>query len=59
MAYDKGLAELLRTDLADHAGIEEKKMFGGLAFMLNGNMLLYQINIIIIGKIVMLNVKTK
>lgn len=39
MAYDEGLAELLRTDLADHAGIEEKKMFGGLAFMLNGNML--------------------
>ncbi len=39
MAYDEGLAELLRGDLADQPGIEEKKMFGGLCFMLNGNML--------------------
>ena len=39
MAYDEGLAELLRGDLADLVGIEEKKMFGGMAFMLNGNML--------------------
>ncbi|MCG6902758.1 MAG: TfoX/Sxy family protein [Rhodobacter sp.] len=39
MAYDEGLAELLRGDLADIAGIDEKRMFGGLAFMLNGNML--------------------
>jgi len=39
MAYDEGLAELLRGDLAETAGIGEKRMFGGLAFMLNGNML--------------------
>ena len=39
MAYDEGLAELLRGDLADTGGIEEKNMFGGMAFMLNGNML--------------------
>ena len=39
MAYDKGLAELLRGDLADLPGVAEKKMFGGMAFMLNGNML--------------------
>lgn len=39
MAYDEGLAELLRADLADMPGITEKRMFGGLAYMLNGNML--------------------
>lgn len=38
MAYDEGLAELMRSDLADIAGITEKKMFGGLCFMLDGNM---------------------
>lgn len=39
MAYDEGLAQILRDDLHDVAGISEKRMFGGLAFMLNGNML--------------------
>jgi len=39
MAYDEGLAEIMRGDLAPLAGISEKKMFGGIAFMLNGNML--------------------
>lgn len=39
MAYDEGLAQLLRDDLADQDGITEKKMFGGIAFMLWGNML--------------------
>lgn len=39
MAFDEGLAQILRDDLADRNGITEKKMFGGLAFMLNGNML--------------------
>ena len=38
MAYDEGLAELMRGDFVDEPGIAEKKMFGGLAFMLNGNM---------------------
>lgn len=38
MAYDEGLAELMRGDLMDVPGIEEKKMFGGLAFMHHGNM---------------------
>ena len=27
MAFDEGLAELIRTDLADHSGVEEKQMF--------------------------------
>jgi len=39
MAYDEGLAELLRNDVADIGAITEKKMFGGLCFMLEGHML--------------------
>lgn len=38
MAYDEGHAEILRELLTDHHGIVEKKMFGGLCFMKNGNM---------------------
>ena len=40
MAYDEELAERIRTLLGDRAGLTEKKMFGGLGFMLNGNMLI-------------------
>lgn len=39
MAYDEGHLALLRDDLVDTPGISEKKMFGGICFMLNGNML--------------------
>jgi len=39
MAYDEGHAEILRELLRDHSGISERKMFGGLCFMQNGNML--------------------
>lgn len=39
MAYDEGLAEILRGDLTDTPGIVEKRMFGGLCFLLHGNML--------------------
>lgn len=38
MAYDEKLAERMRTILADRTDVVEKKMFGGLAFMLAGNM---------------------
>jgi TfoX/Sxy family transcriptional regulator of competence genes len=38
MAYDEDLANRLRELLADEDAITEKKMFGGLAFLLNGNM---------------------
>lgn len=38
MAYDEGLAQRIREKLDEHSGITEKKMFGGIAFMLNGNM---------------------
>jgi TfoX/Sxy family transcriptional regulator of competence genes len=39
MAYDEGLAQTLRGALAGRAGISERKMFGGLCFMVDGNML--------------------
>jgi TfoX/Sxy family transcriptional regulator of competence genes len=38
MAYDEELAARIRHLLADEAGVVEKKMFGGLAFLVNGNM---------------------
>ena len=38
MAYDEGLAERLRDALSEQRNLTEKKMFGGLAFMLNGHM---------------------
>ena len=39
MAYDEGLAEIMREALGDLDGMSEKKMFGGLCFLLNGNMI--------------------
>ena len=39
MAYDEGHAQILRDLLVNTANITEKKMFGGLCFMQNGNML--------------------
>jgi hypothetical protein len=39
MAFDETLAARIRQALARRNGIEEKKMFGGIAFLLNGNML--------------------
>ena len=38
MAYDEELAQIMRDEFASLAGITEKKMFGGLYFLLNGNM---------------------
>ena len=38
MAYDEGLAQRLRESLADADGLTERRMFGGIAFMLGGNM---------------------
>ncbi|MBX4932831.1 TfoX/Sxy family protein [Rhizobium bangladeshense] len=39
MARDPGLEELLREELGDRSGLSEKSMFGGRAFLLNGNLL--------------------
>jgi TfoX/Sxy family transcriptional regulator of competence genes len=38
MAYDKQLADRIREVLAPQDGITEKKMFGGISFLLRGNM---------------------
>lgn len=40
MAYSKILAGKIRKALAHLPEVEEKKMFGGLAFMVNGKMCL-------------------
>lgn len=38
MAYDEELGHRIREQLAAEHGITEQAMFGGLAFLLNGNM---------------------
>lgn len=38
MAYDESLAGRVRTAVASRRGVGERKMFGGLAFLLNGKM---------------------
>lgn len=38
MAYDERLADRIRRVLADTNGVSERKMFGGLAVLVNGNM---------------------
>jgi TfoX/Sxy family transcriptional regulator of competence genes len=38
MTYDNELAHRIREQLADEHGVTEQSMFGGLAFMLDGNM---------------------
>jgi hypothetical protein len=39
LARDEGLEELLRHDLEAESGLTEKVMFGGRAWLLNGNLL--------------------
>jgi TfoX/Sxy family transcriptional regulator of competence genes len=38
MAYDEQLAKRIRDALGDAGGVSERKMFGGLALLLHGNM---------------------
>ena len=38
MAYDEALADRVKTVLKGRRSVVEKKMFGGLCFMVNGNM---------------------
>lgn len=38
MAYDEELAGRVREELGAEPGLSEKKMFGGLASLVNGNM---------------------
>ena len=38
MAFDEGLAQRIRELFTNRLGYEEKKMFGGIGFLLHGNM---------------------
>ena len=38
MAYDEDLADRIRELVSAHGPVDEKKMFGGLAFLLGGHM---------------------
>ena len=38
MAYDEALASEIRHRISSHPGLTEKQMFGGIAFMIEGNM---------------------
>jgi TfoX/Sxy family transcriptional regulator of competence genes len=38
MAYDKVLAERVQTSVQHVEGLTSKKMFGGIGYMINGNM---------------------
>lgn len=38
MAYDEALADRLREAVQGQQGLTEQRMFGGLAFLINGNM---------------------
>jgi TfoX/Sxy family transcriptional regulator of competence genes len=38
VAYDEDLANRIREIVQDERGLTEKRMFGGLAFLINGNM---------------------
>lgn len=38
MAYDEDLAQRIRALVGTEPGLTEKKMFGGLAFLVGGNM---------------------
>ena len=38
MAYNQNLAQRVRDELQDAPGFQEKKMFGGVGFLVQGNM---------------------
>lgn len=38
MAYDEGIAQRIRDALGPRTDVEERSMFGGVAFLINGNM---------------------
>lgn len=38
MGYDEALADRLRQEVQGEQGVSEKRMFGGLAFLVNGNL---------------------
>ena len=51
MAYDEGVAERIRELFADRRDVEEKKMFGGIAFMLRGHMCVGVVNEVLMARV--------
>ena len=51
MVYSESLAERIRSVLAGKRGIRELKMFGGLCFLLNGNMLVGAWSVFLIARL--------
>jgi hypothetical protein len=51
MAYDEGLAERVREAILDYRGIEERKMFGGIAFLSRGYMFLGVSNDLLMARV--------
>ena len=38
MTYNEALAQRVRMEIGPQAGLSEKKMFGGVSFLINGNL---------------------
>ncbi len=51
MAYDEGLAQRIRESLSDQPDLVEIKMFGGIGFMAQGNMVCGVLNDTLIVRI--------
>ena len=51
MAHDETLADRLRDALRGAGAVSERKMFGGMAFMLNGNMCCGVINDLLMARV--------
>jgi len=51
VAYDESLADRMRTALGSEPGISEKKMFGGLAFMAGGHMVIGIIGDLLVARV--------
>lgn len=51
MAYDEGVAERLREAFSTRRDVAEKKMFGGIAFMVNGHMCCGVVNDMLMARV--------
>ncbi|MGA7180158.1 MAG: TfoX/Sxy family protein [Thiobacillaceae bacterium] len=51
MPYDEGLAERLREIFASRKNVTERKMFGGIAFMVSGNMCCGVVNDVLMARV--------
>lgn len=51
MAYDEDLADRIRLIMGGMPGVTERKMFGGIAFMVNGNMAGGPVNDVLIVRV--------